>query len=104
MGEDETGDAQVNMNVTMRSDDEVELARQRATAAGLTGVVLVDDQQPPPPGTVASASLGRCRTRPWPKRAPPASWGPGNDHREAVEGPRRPDAGRHRRAFVAAGR
>jgi hypothetical protein len=58
MGEDETGDAQVNMNVTARSDDEVELARQRATAAGLTGVVLVDDHQPPPPGTVTSASLG----------------------------------------------
>jgi hypothetical protein len=45
------------MNVTVRSDAEVELARERAIAAGIGEVVMVDDHQPPRPGTVPGSSL-----------------------------------------------
>lgn len=47
----------MNINVTLRSDDEVEVARERAIASGIGQVIMVDDRQPPRIGTVPSSSL-----------------------------------------------
>ena len=47
----------MNLNLTLRSNAEVELARERAIAAGIGQVIIVDDSLPPRPGTVHSSTL-----------------------------------------------
>lgn len=56
-GSIDPGKIELTANVTMRSDEEVELVRERAIAAGLGMAILVDDHVPARPGTVPSSSL-----------------------------------------------
>ncbi|ATL72510.1 hypothetical protein [Nocardia terpenica] len=52
------GDAQITMNLTDRTDDDIRTAQRCAAAHGLTGVLFVDDSRPARPGTVPSNVLG----------------------------------------------
>ncbi|MEU3625651.1 hypothetical protein [Amycolatopsis coloradensis] len=45
------------IDVSGRTDEEVEIVRERVAAAGLVHAALVDERQPPRPGTVTRASL-----------------------------------------------
>ena len=49
---------QANLDVSGRTDQEVQVVRQRAAAVGLTAVLLVDDHVPARPGTVPRSTLG----------------------------------------------
>lgn len=48
----------LTINVTGRTDDEIDLMRRRAAERGLSHLQLVDDRAPARPGTAPSSMLG----------------------------------------------
>jgi hypothetical protein len=49
---------EATVRVTDLADEQVTIVRERAEAAGLARIILVDDHRPSRPGTVPSALLG----------------------------------------------